>query len=380
MFKKIFKLCTLIYLVILFILSCKIYNQQQNRIIKPLIQLPQTGQTRCYNSNGTVIPCTGTGQDGELQRGVKWPKPRFVVHRDGTVIDRLTGLMWERIPSLKRVNWYDAFKRIDGLNKEKLGGYTDWRMPNMNELISLVNFGQGDQAVWLNSQKFIGVHKKFSLYWSSSSCISVIESNSYKNAYCLLMRDGIVSGNEKINDHFTVGPFTFNFFIIAVRSHTRGAISLPQTGQNKSYYPQDDGALKFGVPLPQKRFIINKNNTITDRLTGLIWELSPDKKLYNWDEAFKRIAYLNSTKLSGYNDWRLPNILELKSLINLNTNTHRYTIMQVFKNIDINSFFTSSHEVFYNKKVWTINLISPGINSNDKSYKGIRVIAVRGGS
>jgi len=58
-------------------------------------QLPQTGQTTCYDSSGTVISCTGTGQDGEIQAGVAWPDPRFTVSGD-CVSDNLTGLMWAK--------------------------------------------------------------------------------------------------------------------------------------------------------------------------------------------------------------------------------------------------------------------------------------------
>jgi len=46
--------------------------------------LPQTGQTTSY------LP----GDDGDLQMGVPWPIPRFIDHGDGTITDRLTGLMW----------------------------------------------------------------------------------------------------------------------------------------------------------------------------------------------------------------------------------------------------------------------------------------------
>ena len=58
------------------------------------IQLPQTGQTTCWDKNGNVIPCAGTGQDGDIQAGVAWPNPRFTDNGDGTVTDNLTGLMW----------------------------------------------------------------------------------------------------------------------------------------------------------------------------------------------------------------------------------------------------------------------------------------------
>jgi len=40
-------------------------------------QLWETGQTTCYNSSGSVITCTETGQDGDIRAGVAWPGPRF---------------------------------------------------------------------------------------------------------------------------------------------------------------------------------------------------------------------------------------------------------------------------------------------------------------
>jgi len=48
------------------------------------VDLPRTGQTKCYDTSGTEISCTGTGQDGEIQAGVAWPFPRFTDNGDGT--------------------------------------------------------------------------------------------------------------------------------------------------------------------------------------------------------------------------------------------------------------------------------------------------------
>ena len=58
------------------------------------INLPQTGQTQCYDTSGNAINCPGTGQDGEIQAGVAWPEPRFTTNADTTVKDNLTGLVW----------------------------------------------------------------------------------------------------------------------------------------------------------------------------------------------------------------------------------------------------------------------------------------------
>ncbi|MCC6542909.1 MAG: hypothetical protein IT392_00205 [Nitrospirae bacterium] len=69
-------------------------------VLAGTVELPETGQTTCYNSSGSVIACPGTGQDGDIQAGVPWPSPRFTAGT-GTgadcVTDNLTGLMWQRM-------------------------------------------------------------------------------------------------------------------------------------------------------------------------------------------------------------------------------------------------------------------------------------------
>ena len=104
----------------------------------------QTGQTTCYGANGGVIPCAGTGQDGEFQNGI----PRsFTDNGDGTVTDDATGLMWEKISDDGSIHdkddgytWQNAFdSKIAALNAATFAGYNDWRLPNRFELFSLVN-------------------------------------------------------------------------------------------------------------------------------------------------------------------------------------------------------------------------------------------------
>lgn len=107
-----------------------------------------TGQTRCFDppSIGDYIDCTGTGQDGEFQLGV----PRsFIDNGDGTVTDNSTGLMWEKLSDDDTIhdqdnayNWEDAFAvKVPLLNSAAFAGYTDWRVPNVFELYTLVDHG-----------------------------------------------------------------------------------------------------------------------------------------------------------------------------------------------------------------------------------------------
>jgi hypothetical protein len=61
----------------------------------PPAPVPKTGQTGCWDTHGTPLPnCANSGQDGEYQKGVTWPVPRFVTSTTGIVTDTLTGLVW----------------------------------------------------------------------------------------------------------------------------------------------------------------------------------------------------------------------------------------------------------------------------------------------
>jgi hypothetical protein len=125
----------------------------------------KTGQASSY----------AVGDDGFIQAGLEWPTTRFTDNGDGTVTDTLTGLMWLKDGGCIKNTWSNSLNTIAGLNNHTGGtactGYTadhtDWRLPNVKEIDSLVNYGVSDQAGWLNSKGFTNV--KYSSYWSSTT-------------------------------------------------------------------------------------------------------------------------------------------------------------------------------------------------------------------
>ena len=138
-----------------------------------------TGQQICYDPTGSTtdeIPCAMTGQDGELQRGVDWPAPRFTDNLDGTVTDNLTGLIWLKDANCATffapIDFEDALAEANGLS-QGFCGLTDgsvagdWRLPNIKELLSLVDYGESSPA--LPSGHPFGTSVQSSVYWSSSS-------------------------------------------------------------------------------------------------------------------------------------------------------------------------------------------------------------------
>ncbi len=155
----------------------------------------QTGQTTCYDASGTVIACAGTGQDGEHQAGVASPAPRFTDNGDGTVTDNLTGLIW-----LKNANcfgtrdWATALSDCNTLNSGECGlsdGSVegDWRLPNRNELNSLVDAGNYGPAL-PTGHPFSNVQSSY--YWSGTSYAGYTD-----HAWLVSVSYGHVNNNNK---------------------------------------------------------------------------------------------------------------------------------------------------------------------------------------
>ena len=119
----------------------------------PVGQPHETGQTTCSNAAGTPIACGGTGQDGALQKGVA---NSFTDNGDGTVTDNASGLMWEKLSDDGSIHdkdntftWTAAFStKIATLNTGSFAGYSDWRLPNLNELETLRNLGAASPATF----------------------------------------------------------------------------------------------------------------------------------------------------------------------------------------------------------------------------------------
>ena len=157
----------------------------------PVAELPKTGQTINY----------AEGDDGLFQAGIEWPAPRYTDNGDGTVTDSLTGLMWLKDGGCMKKRWSDALNIIGDFNANPpryscLGytaNYNDWRMPNVKELESMINYETSDAAGWLNSAGFTNV--KYSSYWSSTT-----SQKSAAQAWMMNMKkSGKLLQNKKSN-------------------------------------------------------------------------------------------------------------------------------------------------------------------------------------
>ncbi len=125
--------------------------------------------------------------------------------------------------------------------------------------------------------------------------------------------DGFSAPQNLTSEQTTANGYSIGYPIVDTSQSNcydnQNAITCPQPGE--AFYGQD--AQYAGL---QPNYINNGDGTITDLNTGLMWQKTPDlNHKSTYDEA---VAGASAFNLAGYNDWRLPTIKELYSLIDYN--------------------------------------------------------------
>jgi hypothetical protein len=122
----------------------------------------------------------------------------FIANADGTITDKATGLMWQESGSSSSTEYRDAYEYIERLNRERFAGYSDWRMPTLEELASLIAIN-----------KINGVHIDRVFYNKQTSCWTADKCDS---GYAVLLGNWIVNFKEGQILQATYqrpGPFSF---------------------------------------------------------------------------------------------------------------------------------------------------------------------------
>ncbi|MFC1609750.1 DUF1566 domain-containing protein [Myxococcota bacterium] len=331
--------------------------------------VPVTGQTTPYE----------VGDDGTYQKGVPWPSPRFV-DNGVTMTDYLTGLVWEKKPGggdsgagdAAEMYWADAITYCETLGLAPTGGA--WRLPNINEIKSLERI-EGYSPSWLQNQGFTSVESRC---WSSTT----VEET--RGAAQIFDFDTVALSTA---DKMTAQDRNFAWAVRNAASH--GFVWLPRTGQETCYdgagavvdcaSAGQDATYQAGAPWPSPRFVNNGNGTVTDNLTGLIWERAPTGAAGTWTAA---LSYCENLNLAGYSDWRLPNEKELSSLAHwgkisiadwLNTQGFVDVLGTTY------SYWSSSTYPAVASKALTFRMSNGRLGEANKSSSTFYAWAVRGG-
>lgn len=250
--------------------------------------LVDTSQLNCYNTSSKInCPIESQpyfGQDSQYQGST----PSYVDNNDGTITDLNTGLVWQRDPG-KKLNYENAISGADNFN---FAGYSDWRVPTIKELYSLIDFRGTDPGVDSKTEDlipFIDTDFFIFAYGDPNDGDRIIDSQWVTNT---VYKSTVMNGQECF--------FGVNF--------ADGRIKCYPTKQGKGYFVRYVRGNSYGI----NNFINNNDGTVTDISSGLVWQQNDSGQGLFWTDA---LSYCEDLSLAGFTDWRLPNAKELQSIV-----------------------------------------------------------------
>jgi arylsulfatase A-like enzyme len=281
-----------------------------------------TGQHNCYDDQGgytIAAPAPGqafAGQDGQYAGC----QPYYWDNGDGTISDLKTGLMWQKTPDLtNKASWASAL--TDAVN-QATGGYTDWRLPSIKELYSLIDFtgdtgsSETDAVPYIDTRYFEFVYGDTNTeryidaqYWSATEYVHTT-MNGDDTVFGVNFADGRIKGYPKVKP--------------------------AGGGDNLASVRYVRGNLQYGM----NDFVDSGNGTVIDMATGLMWQQGDSVDTQNWEQA---LAYAEGLELAGYRDWRLPNAKELQGIVDYT----RAPMATGSAAIDTNFLHVTETESFY---------------------------------
>lgn len=282
----------------------------------PLVKnrLPDTGQT---------ISHTDTfGEDADYTIN----PPSYTDLGNGTVVDLITGLMWQKEDDNRKRTWQEA---LNYCNTHKLAGYTDWRLPARRELLT-VTYYEWVSAV--DGRFFPGTEWTF--YWSATE-------DKRQPSYAFEV-------DFQYGDSGTGLKTAADDYVRCVR----------------------------GESLEDPQFIDNGDATVTDKSTGLTWQKAEGGAM-NWWEA---LSYCEDLSLAGNSDWRVSNVRELASIMDLSRSTQPVIDTDFFPEAHPKGYWSSTSYQQQRSFHAFVGYFQHGFigREKEKSYKGFYVRCVRG--
>ena len=267
--------------------------------------IPDTGQELCYDWEYIMCDewhwegegfsaeqvcdsepyCPNPGEDFYGQDATYTINPPDLTDNgDGTVTDNLTGLMWEQKTVETEQYSFTTYSEADSYCEDlSLGGNDDWRVPTRREFSTLLNHNRLSPSLdvtYFPDYSYNGANEVY--YWTSS-----VYHDDPDQMWKVQMSFGIME-----------------------------AIIVPQVPPHKVRCVR-------GATEPESDYTDNGNGTVTDNVTGLMWEQKTDDggsrdkdTTVTWKDA---LAYCEGLVLGSYSDWKLPTPKDLERIVDSST-------------------------------------------------------------
>ncbi len=263
-----------------------------------------TAQSDCYNDLADVIACPAPGEAFHGQDAQHdGQQPQYVDNGNGTVSDQVTGLMWQQTPV------YDITfaAAVAGASSVTTGGHTDWRLPTLKELYSLIDFDGVTGTTAADSTAYVDTAFFDFEYGDTDAGERFIDAQYATSTEYVWTT---MNGDDTM--------FGVNF----ADGRIKGYGTEAPGGGEKTFdtrYVRD--AVGYGV----NDFQDNGDGTVSDRATDLMWTQADSGSGMNWEEALAWVGQRNAESYLGHADWRLPEAKELQSLVDYTRSPDTYS-------------------------------------------------------
>jgi hypothetical protein len=265
-----------------------------------------TDQDRCYDTNGREIPCKSQGHDASQhnvspEKRLLTSKARFLQEQN-LIHDTLSRYTWAKDANLAEfpLTWQEANAFIADLNATAYAGMTNWQLPPRQALFSLISHQNVNPAL-PRQHPFSNVFPGY--YWTSDTCHRLPDQAWY-----------IHLGGGRVFRGMKHGAY----------------LTWPVIVPKRPFQKAPAGRFSITGPLVIDHYI---------QSTWLFAHRYFEDPLA-WDDALQMIHKMNQSNWYGCNHWRLPNIRELESLVDLDRDSP--AIFQSFTQSDIKPGYWSS--------------------------------------
>lgn len=272
---------------------------------------------------------------------------KFVINSNGTLTDNRTGLIWQRCAAGQVWTGTGCSGEPAQFSQDEadevtsdFAGYTDWRLPRVRELQTIVKYENHSPAIDVDA--FPNTSNTF--FWTSSRC-PVLSTNYW----AVNFNDGAI-GSRYMESRYLVRLVRDN-----------------------------------GNPKIENEFVDHWNGTATDKSTGLMWQCFAVGQIWEGQLAClggaETFTYEDALALrsdfGGFTDWRLPTASELLSIVDRDYEPAIDSL--IFPNAPNTGFWSSSADDQSTGNAWVILFDYGFVNSSyflDTKRHAVRFVRV----
>jgi|TARA_B100002003_G_C14118993_1_gene538171 serine/threonine-protein kinase len=281
------------------------------------------------------------------------------INEDTVVIDNATGLVWYQSSSKNYLTYKEAEEWLENLNKKGYAGYHDWRLPTLEEAVSILEPSKSNDLyidpIFDNKEWYIWTGDKLGsgAAWRVHLNAGAVDWDEFSSMFGVLP---VRSFNRELKPAIRLRS---SYKVLSVSQ----AQSMPNVSIRKMENLGFCGHSTINHYYEKKS--INEDTVVIDYTTGLMWRQN-GSDAYKWKKAEEWLKNLNSSGYAGFGDWRLPTLEEAVSLLEP---SNRYDRDDIIVHHYINPIFSyeqsciwtgdkndKHHEDFWSAK-WTVNFL-----------------------